>query len=226
MKKIFSFLLFLTPLLFMAQFSATLDSIWVRSLDTNHIEVGVKASSTVNWEYELAFVQVLNDSIKIDLCYKIHESYYDNLPIYSFFPVSVEDEHQYTLFIRGYEFDWENYICFSGDDFIFGSAVINFGTPLASEIAVDPATLGLSGISATDIILSPNPVSDRLYIKNNSPAVIQHLSLYNAQGRLYKQLAVPDIPYFSVADLPAGLYFVRLYTDSGVLNKKILVRRD
>jgi len=209
-----------------AQVSASgyLDSIWVRPLNQNQLEIEAKTIIGGGSHYYGARVFIVNDTITVDMSFSINPAATTVDYHYKHFIIPVQDNYQYTVMVRDYLYDYETDLSFV-EGMVFSQYIFELTTPLESEIAIDVPLLALPEKDLPDIVLYPNPVRDKLYIRNNSPAVIRQLMLYNAQGRLYKQLAIQDIPYLSVADLPAGLYFVRLYTDSGILNKKILVRR-
>ena len=201
-----------------------LDSIRVRQISQQQIELVISTFIGTGFNYKGGQIFLMNDTITVDLCFRIFSQGTGGY-FHRQFTMPVEDNHQYTVTVRDYHYDYENDLCFE-EGWSFSEYTFELTTPLESEIGIEVPHLAVPEKDYPDIALYPNPVQDKLYIRNNSPAEIRQLRLYNAQGRLYKQLAVPDIPYLSVADLPAGLYFVRLYTDSGILNKKILVRRD
>jgi len=201
-----------------------LDSIWVRSLNQNQLEIEAKTVMNGASHYYGARVFIVNDTITVEMCLDSGVQVPTVGIYYKYFIIPVQDNHQYTVEVKDYLHDYETDLCFE-EGMVFSQYTFELTTPLESEIGIDVPLLALPEKDFPDIALYPNPVRDKLYIRNNSPAVIRQLSLYNAQGRLYKQLVTPDIPYLSVADLPAGLYFLHLYTDSGIITRKIIVRR-
>ncbi len=75
-----------------------------------------------------------------------------------------------------------------------------------------------------NILIYPNPCSEKLFVKNIANAEIKKYSLLSIEGREInlKKISKEE---FDVSDLPAGLYFLQLQTKEGVLTKKIVVSR-
>jgi hypothetical protein len=81
----------------------------------------------------------------------------------------------------------------------------------------NPITLGINSIDNIPAIsITPNPSSGQLFIKGNlSPVDIKICSI---TGRLLKDASHTD--RISIADLPAGMYFVTVVDEKGMLLKQ------
>jgi len=71
------------------------------------------------------------------------------------------------------------------------------------------------------LTLYPNPSSERIFI--NLPEHTRKAEVYDINGRLLRQIT-PQSPVLeiNISDLPAGMYFVKLYTGNGVVNTKFV----
>jgi hypothetical protein len=88
--------------------------------------------------------------------------------------------------------------------------------------------VGVNNLSAQgNLFLSPNPVSDLVTISYSSSAgTALALDIRNALGQTVKRIPVDHSAAFSttisVADLPAGIYFVRLSSSRETLEQKFI----
>lgn len=96
----------------------------------------------------------------------------------------------------------------------------NNGTPdyLQSGIA-----LGVAQNAAQLQLLNlyPNPASDALNIENKTGHPISEMVFYTANGALVRSILNPPAT-LSIADLPTGLYFVKIYAGPEIRNAKLL----
>ncbi len=73
---------------------------------------------------------------------------------------------------------------------------------------------GVSGIEtihqALFWTLFPNPASETISIKFMKGPLQKTIQIYNALGALTKEIDVSEITNLSIADIPSGLYFIRL----------------
>lgn len=73
------------------------------------------------------------------------------------------------------------------------------------------------------ITVYPNPASDVFYITNKSDQTISNVAIYAVNGSLVKEIKNPaDANGIQVSDLSAGVYFVRLTTDTQIINCKLI----
>jgi hypothetical protein len=88
----------------------------------------------------------------------------------------------------------------------------DFGTILEGSY---PASIQTA---ASGISVSPNPARDFIFIHSDLP--VKGIELYSLTGSLvFSGSATDRIP---VASLPAGIYLLRIYTDSGTTIKKLI----
>jgi endoglucanase Acf2 len=72
----------------------------------------------------------------------------------------------------------------------------------------------------TQIVMYPNPVSTKLFIKSQSEALIE-IKIYSIFGNLV-QSATHNLNEINVEDLSSGLYLIQIYTSKGSISKKLL----
>lgn len=70
----------------------------------------------------------------------------------------------------------------------------------------------------TSILLYPNPVADYLHIATDG--IVQSLEIYNTSGMLVYRSTI-ETDQINIEHLPAGLYLVKVKTDSGFSNQII-----
>lgn len=95
------------------------------------------------------------------------------------------------------------------------------------KIHVDLPT-GIVTLSGNDIhlLIYPNPAKSILNISNNNPDyVMEDVMVFNAVGSMvYHQKADSKMAHqLSVEGFPSGVYFLRILTDKGFVNKQIQV---
>lgn len=99
-----------------------------------------------------------------------------------------------------------------------------FTTPVVpTTYSVNPnfcTVLGLENIQNNmfGIKIYPNPANDKLHIE--SEQLPEKIQIFDLNGKVIKNLGnTKDI---SVADIPQGIYFIRIKTDKGEFNKKFI----
>ena len=225
MKKLFVIFIILFSTAISAQIPAELDSLWIRQVDANHIQVEIKSISTLQMLPTYSVIRI-DDTIKVDVCVLLGYNYPENDTIYKRYTIPVDANHSYTLKVKEYQYDYVNYICLNDENLVFGTAMVDFATPLASEISVEGTTPPPLKFTEDDIALSPNPVRDKLYIRNKSSAQIKEIEIYDTQGQLYRKQKSAGTEYISLDNLPSGLYLLRLYTDKGIITRKFQVKKE
>ncbi len=88
---------------------------------------------------------------------------------------------------------------------------VNYGGVLTWEQG--ECITSVEEFDASLLTLFPNPVSDMVYIKNESNRAIQLLEVYDQQGRLIasKPIESSRQPTLEVSQLPSGYYQLRIY---------------
>ena len=73
------------------------------------------------------------------------------------------------------------------------------------------------------IIVSPNPASDYITISMPDAYANARLELINAIGQnIYNQLIEEHITSINVADIPPGIYMLRIVKDGQIIVRKII----
>ena len=87
-------------------------------------------------------------------------------------------------------------------------------TPLANAPA-DNETI------ANELLLYPNPTSGELKIENGK-LKIENVEIYDVLGRKQEIIFNFQLSTFNLIDLPTGIYFVRIKTETGVEMRKVI----
>lgn len=73
----------------------------------------------------------------------------------------------------------------------------------------------------SSLVLYPNPVTNELNLAVSNSEIVENVTIYNLTGQLVKSLK-GDIKTVDMSDLSSGNYFVKVQTNQGVMNKKII----
>ena len=69
----------------------------------------------------------------------------------------------------------------------------------------------------------PNPVSDKIFIKQSLHSKITRITVINKNGKIVKDFTSPEAAgHFDIADLSPGIYFIKAETEKGRVIKKII----
>ncbi|MCF6130105.1 T9SS type A sorting domain-containing protein [Flavobacterium sp. AS60] len=83
-------------------------------------------------------------------------------------------------------------------------------------------TLGLGeNPNQQKLVLYPNPVTNTLNITTSDSEIIQNVAVYNLLGQQVKN-SIGDIRSIDMGGLGKGTYFVKVQTDHGIFNGKII----
>lgn len=82
----------------------------------------------------------------------------------------------------------------------------------------DPS-LGIDDVSTTTFVVYPNPTTGRIIVKTESNNVITSLQLFSLQGQFIKKSTANEI---DVSELVTGVYLLKIQSDRGVINKRVL----
>jgi hypothetical protein len=101
---------------------------------------------------------------------------------------------------------------------------LNAGNILLSEGFINSnfgGTLSITEVNPIDnqLLLYPNPAQDQFYISSSLP--ITQLTLYDVSG---KEIAKTNAAQMSVGHLAAGVYFVRISTETNHAVKRLVVK--
>ena len=101
-------------------------------------------------------------------------------------------------------------------------------TSSVQNITVDICTGVLNIISDASIALYPNPADSKVNIDLNSDDKINSLELYNSSGAIvYRKTnsEIKSLKHFEIdlSLISPGVYLLRLYSENGIINKKLMV---
>ncbi len=88
-------------------------------------------------------------------------------------------------------------------------------------ILSEDCQLGLQGFDATKIVLTPNPVKDKLWVYNDNGVNIISIKIYNTLGNLLIEQNSSS-NQIDVSKLSSGIFFAKIKTNMGSVCKKIL----
>jgi hypothetical protein len=81
------------------------------------------------------------------------------------------------------------------------------------------STLSVENIDQLESLIYPNPAREMLWVTVNPP--LKRIEIYDYNGRLVLEKKV-ESDAVSLDELPKGSYLIRLYSDSGVMVKKLI----
>ncbi|MEO0341768.1 MAG: T9SS type A sorting domain-containing protein, partial [Bacteroidota bacterium] len=115
------------------------------------------------------------------------------------------------------------------DDIYIGAAATSFTPQIVARSATKPLAQTADFADGIQATVYPNPTSDILNIRlNQTLEVDATLILFNRLGQqvsegLIRMPAGTLNQQISVADLPAGLYFLQILSDNGQVSRKTIV---
>lgn len=76
-------------------------------------------------------------------------------------------------------------------------------------------------LQETQVRIYPNPVADHFQVEVPANITVQSMQVHDFSGRHVKTLN-PQNQFFSLNELPAGMYFLTVHTDQGSVVKKLV----
>ncbi len=136
-----------------------------------------------------------------------------------------------SSFVYGYHAAINTYMAFreiNANDTLYGWILLEKinGIPLGIIIRSFAKENGIISISenvAKEFLLFPNPVSQKLIIKNTDVEIIK-VQLYNLRGEEIQLNIISKIEY-DVSDVAEGIYFLKIETARGIKTNKLLISR-
>ncbi|RYZ33838.1 MAG: PKD domain-containing protein [Sphingobacteriales bacterium] len=118
----------------------------------------------------------------------------------------------------------------SGDYTVTVKVVNGCSQYTTSQVINVGLTTGMVTLSKddADIMIYPNPATDRIAIDSrNSNVAMKDIMVFNALGSLVYQHKAESAQHhqLSVSGFASGIYSVRIVTERGYVNRKIVVRR-
>ncbi|MBF02511.1 MAG: hypothetical protein CMP76_04360 [Flavobacterium sp.] len=94
---------------------------------------------------------------------------------------------------------------------------------MVDDFKVTAATLGSDSFLASKFVVYPNPVNDIISISSDD-VVFENISLTDINGRIIKETKTDSVTNYNlnISDLNSGVYFMKIKTTDGVLDKKII----
>lgn len=94
------------------------------------------------------------------------------------------------------------------------------------QLHITVSRTNLVGISdfEQELTLYPNPTDGFVNITNAGTIHISKIDIFNTNGQLVKSTK-EDFTTIYVSDLPEGLYFIRMQTEDGIINRKLIIQR-
>jgi hypothetical protein len=152
---------------------------------------------------------VTGNVIELHVCYWFN----DTLPYLTFennFFIPLENPANYTIIVN---------IILSSSTTVCN----NFSTP-------DTETLQYNFLSNTDfsfndfVKLYPNPSSGIIYVQGLD-AKVNRVAVYDISGKTVKTKMDSSGNSLDLTDLREGIYFVKIETEKGIVNRKIVLRK-
>ena len=90
-------------------------------------------------------------------------------------------------------------------------------------VVIDPATIGSKELKLeAQVDAYPNPSNGKLFVQSDK-YVIQNVKVFNINGQLLQEVEVGQSSLIEVDINEKGVYLLRVSTDAGVVNKKVLI---
>jgi hypothetical protein len=99
----------------------------------------------------------------------------------------------------------------------------------SSTFTTELSTVSVKEPKVNSIVIYPNPATDRIYIKSNEISKISRIELMNTIGKTVRVIENPVSSQneisLKVADLPSGIYFVRVMGEGNTQTMRVLISR-
>ncbi|WP_445457959.1 T9SS type A sorting domain-containing protein [Flavobacterium sp. HNIBRBA15423] len=94
---------------------------------------------------------------------------------------------------------------------------------MVDDFKITAATLKSDSFLASKFNIYPNPVNDIISINSDNVA-FENISLTDINGRVIKETTTNSVMNydFNISDLNSGIYFLKIKTSEGILDKKII----
>lgn len=84
-------------------------------------------------------------------------------------------------------------------------------------------TLSVDTVDANNFVIYPNPAND-IVVVNSSNYTFNNIAVVDLNGRVVKEVSYDNTSQanLDVASLSAGVYFLNISSNEGIVNKKII----
>lgn len=136
-----------------------------------------------------------------DLLYFIFD--FDNLPILE--SICMDDDEVYNLNYTDYNSN-ENVLIYTGEN---------------CDVLTEVPPLNVDSFESLSFKIYPNPTQNSFSISTSSSVNISKVTIYNSIGQHLKSFST-DKSNFDISDFMSGIYFVKIETDQGSINERII----
>lgn len=154
------------------------------------------------------------------------------LPIFcgewgAYYKAGLENRCRHTKVVRQILEDFNIPYCYwewdQGFSLYDGDPEIENLPDCMKEAFFDPLTLNTSDKTLSSFKVFPNPTSGIFQLKSSDLFIVDHILVQSLEGKIIKVLN-PSNPYFSIDDLPEGLYYLHLMNKDNEMigNEKII----
>jgi hypothetical protein len=98
--------------------------------------------------------------------------------------------------------------------------VLNIGTPIFGAAVFKNHPLSIAEFDLDQIEIYPNPTNSIIHLKSQNNPIIK-IEIFNSLGQPIKRIS-NNFDTINTADLPNGLYIIKLETEFGMVNKKFI----
>jgi hypothetical protein len=98
--------------------------------------------------------------------------------------------------------------------------ILNINTPIFGEAVFKNFPLNIPEFGLNQIEIYPNPTNSLIHIKSPNSPIIK-IEIFNSLGQSIKRIR-NNFDTINISDLPNGLYILKLATEFGMVNKKII----
>jgi len=86
---------------------------------------------------------------------------------------------------------------------------------------IEEGATAIENVEIPSITIYPNPVQDELKIENGE-LKIKNVQIFDLSGKIILHSQLSILHSISVANMPQGIYFIRIETDRGIVTKKFI----
>lgn len=98
--------------------------------------------------------------------------------------------------------------------------ILNINTPIFGNATFQNYPLSITEFDLNQIEIYPNPTKSDIYLKPSNNTITK-IEIFNSLVQNVKRIT-HNLETINISDLPNGLYIIKLYSEYGVVNKKII----
>jgi hypothetical protein len=121
-----------------------------------------------------------------------------------------ENEYfSFIQFVSGYQIDP-----------VEGGLMLSMGTVVFGQATFFNFQLNTSDFKLPEIRLFPNPTESTIQLKSQNSSILK-IEFYNTSGKKLETIN-DSFDILDISDFSKGIYFIRIYTNQGIYNEKII----